>query len=58
VLTEIGGMNKHVCMYVCKGCVSTKLWTTRWQAINIQNCTYLFWEEYGVWIVILNLGSE
>ena len=47
-----------ICCLQFKGWVSTKLWTTRWQATNIQDCTYLFWEEYGVWIVILNLGSE
>ena len=47
-----------MCCLHFKGWVSTKLWTTRWQATNIQGCTYLFWEEYGVWIVILNLGSE
>jgi hypothetical protein len=46
------------CSLHFKVLVSTKLLTTRWQATNVQYFTYLFWEEYGVWIDILNLRSE
>jgi hypothetical protein len=46
------------CSLHFKVLVSTTLLTTRWQATNVRHFTYLFWEEYGVWIVILNLRSE